>query len=189
MLFAVFDGHGGKNVSQFCELNFKKIFMGQPDFKKGNFKEALRKTFFDLDEIVGEKTYGDQEGCTSVVTFFNDSHIWTANAGDSRAVLARSDGVQALSEDHKPDNEIEVKRITKAGHSVEISRVDGSLALSRAIGDFQFKDQKQLPAEEQAVTCDPDITEFKRSKTDQFIIIACDGIWDCLTNQEAVTKM
>ena len=77
-----------------------------------------------------------------MVTFFTDSYIWTVNAGDSRAVLSRDDGVEALSEDHKPDNAIEVQRITKAGHSVEISRVDGSLALSRAIGDFQFKDQK-----------------------------------------------
>lgn len=77
-----------------------------------------------------------------MVTFFTDSYIWTVNAGDSRAVLSRDDGVEALSEDHKPDNAIEVERITKASHFVEISRVDGSLALSRAIGDFQFKDQR-----------------------------------------------
>lgn len=63
------------------------------------------------------------------------------------------------------------------------------MALSRAFGDFQFKDQRNLKPEEQAVTCDPDITEFKRRKTDKFIILACDGIWDCLTNEEAVKKM
>ena len=68
--------------------------------------------------------------------FFTDSTIWTINAGDSRAVLAREDGLQALSEDHKPDNTIEVKRIEKANHYVEDSRVDGNLALSRAFGDF-----------------------------------------------------
>ena len=68
--------------------------------------------------------------------FFTDSTIYTVNAGDSRAVLAREDGLQALSEDHKPDNTIEVKRIEKANHYVEDSRVDGNLALSRAFGDF-----------------------------------------------------
>jgi protein phosphatase 2C family protein 2/3 len=109
--------------------------MDQPEFKKSNFKEALRKTFFDLDEKVGKLDYGE-EGCTSVVVFFNDTYIWCANAGDSRAVLSRTDKVQALSEDHKPDNQIETARIEKAGHKVEIERVDGSLALSRAIGDF-----------------------------------------------------
>jgi serine/threonine protein phosphatase PrpC len=49
MLFCVFDGHGGKEVAMFAEKNFKKIFMNQAEFKKGNFKEALRLTFFDLD--------------------------------------------------------------------------------------------------------------------------------------------
>ena len=68
--------------------------------------------------------------------FFTDSTIYTVNAGDSRAVLAREYGLQALSEDHKPDNTIEVKRIEKANHYVEDSRVDGNLALSRAFGDF-----------------------------------------------------
>ena len=68
--------------------------------------------------------------------FFTDSTIYTVNAGDSRAVLAREGGLQALSEDHKPDNTIEVKRIEKANHYVEDSRVDGNLALSRAFGDF-----------------------------------------------------
>jgi serine/threonine protein phosphatase PrpC len=46
----------------------------------------------------------------------------------------------ALSEDHKPDNKEELARIEKANHFVEESRVDGNLALSRAIGDFQYKD-------------------------------------------------
>lgn len=46
-----------------------------------------------------------------------------------------------------------------------------------------------MKPEEQAVTCDPDITEFKRRKTDKYIIVACDGIWDCLTNEEAVATM
>lgn len=103
MLFCVFDGHGGKAVSQYCEKNFKRVFMEQPEFKKNNFSEALKQTFLDLDEFVGKQEYGDQEGCTSVVVFFNDSYIWCANAGDSRAVLSRTNEVVALSNDHKPD--------------------------------------------------------------------------------------
>ena len=51
-------------------------------------------------------------------------------------MLSRTNEVVALSEDHKPDNAVETARISKAGHKVEIERVDGSLALSRAIGDF-----------------------------------------------------
>lgn len=65
--------------------------------------------------------------------------------------------------------------------------MDGNLALSRAIGDFQYKDKVQSPPEEQAVTCNPDILQHKRSAgDDEFIIVACDGIWDCKDNQNCV---
>ena len=62
---------------------------------------------------------------------------------------------------------------------VSDNRVDGNLALSRALGDFQFKDAEHLSPENQAV---PDITVRERTKDDMFIMVACDGIWDCLTN-------
>jgi len=64
--------------------------------------------------------------------------------------------------------------------------VDGNLALSRAIGDWNYKDSRALKAEEQAVTCDPDISERGRQQEDEFLIIACDGIWDCKTNEDCV---
>jgi len=99
-------------------------------------------------------------------------------------VLFTGNKVVALSEDHKPDNAEELARITKAKHYVEDSRVDGNLALSRAFGDFQYKDQPQLTPQEQAVTIQPDLVTVKRSKEDKYIIVACDGIWDCLSNEE-----
>ena len=69
---------------------------------------------------------------------------------------------------------------------MEDDRVDGNLALSRAIGDFQYKDSNTLKPEEQAVTCNPDITEQARKGEDQFLIVACDGIWDCKSNEDCV---
>ena len=72
---------------------------------------------------------------------------------------------------------------------VEDQRVDGNLALSRAFGDFQYKDQHQLGPEAQAVTSNPDLTMQERTKRDQFIVLACDGIWDCVTNEESCKKM
>lgn len=78
-------------------------------------------------------------------------------------------------------------RIEKAGHHVDDDRVDGNLALSRAIGDWCYKDAHNMKPEEQAVTCSPDILEHPRNFTkDEFIIIACDGIWDCKTNGACV---
>ena len=76
--------------------------------------------------------------------FFTNKTIYCANAGDSRAVISTGDKAIPLSEDHKPDNDEELRRIQAAKHFVEDSRVDGNLALSRAFGDFQYKDRKEL---------------------------------------------
>ena len=77
----------------------------------------------------------------------------------------------------------EKRRIYRAGHTVENQRVDGGLALSRALGDFQYKQASNLNSELQAVTAKPDITVWERSTDDELIFIACDGIWDCKSNQ------
>jgi serine/threonine protein phosphatase PrpC len=73
MLFAVFDGHGGKEVAIYSEKHFKRIFVDQPTFKSKNYKEALRKTFFDIDALIGKEEYGVHCGTTACVVFFTDS--------------------------------------------------------------------------------------------------------------------
>jgi len=104
----------------------------------------------------------------------------------------------ALSEDHKPGLSSEKKRIVAANHTVEreqalvrgkripIDRVDGQVAVSRAIGDGDYKDLTDAPAENQAITCVPDVKERDISSKDEFIVIACDGVWDVMKNQEVV---
>ena len=95
-----------------------------------------------------------------------------ANAGDSRAVLCRNKHALALTSDHKPELEEEMSRILSAGGIVVNGRVDGVLSLSRAIGDFRFKDKKNLPPSKQKVCCDPDVREFTLDKeTDDFMVI------------------
>ena len=81
-------------------------------------------------------------GCTAVVVLITPDHFICANAGDSRSIISRSDKVVALSEDHKPDNLPEKKRIEAAGGFVEENRVNGSLNLSRSLGDFEYKGNK-----------------------------------------------
>ena len=147
-LFGVFDGHGGKEVAQYVKAEFKKVFESQPDFKEGNFDRALYKTFMKLDEDIGKEEYAIETGTTSCVVLITKDEIICANAGDSRAMLKSGDDVIGLSSDHKPDLPGETKRIEKANHYVGLNRVDANLALSRAIGDFCFKDQPQLSAKE-----------------------------------------
>ena len=105
-------------------------------------------TFLDLDNTVQQEEYSASAGTTACVVLITDTTIYCANSGDSRAVLCSAGKAVALSEDHKPQNHEEQARIEKSGHTVEDDRVDGNLALSRAIGDWQYKDRIQLKPEE-----------------------------------------
>lgn len=106
--------------------------------------------------------------------------------GDSRAIASVRGAVQQLSYDHKPNNELETKRIVAAGGWVEFNRVNGNLALSRALGDFVFKKNEKKRAEEQIVTALPDVEVRDITDDHEFIVIACDGIWDVLSNEEVL---
>ena len=92
-----------------------------------------------------------------------------------------------LSHDHKPDSPRELDRILKSGSRVSSdARVEGMLAVSRAVGDFDFKQCGGINAEKQAVTADPTIEFRTIGDKDSFILQACDGIWDVMTDEQAV---
>ncbi|KAI9005506.1 phosphatase 2C-like domain-containing protein [Phycomyces nitens] len=187
--FGVYDGHGGKNVAEYTGRQMHNKVRKSPFFDKKDYKEALRDAFMSLDkEINNDKAFAsDPSGCTAVTALITpDKRIFVANAGDSRSVISVGGKNKPLSYDHKPTNQSESQRIVNAGGFVEYGRVNGNLALSRAIGDFEFKKNTQLPAEEQVVTCNPDIIEHKITDEDEFFVLACDGIWDCMSNQQVV---
>lgn len=133
-----------------------------------------------------EADIANSVGCTACVCIITKDEVICANSGDSRAVLAKKGVAVEMSYDHKPDNPEEKERITKAGGFVEENRVKGMLNLSRALGDLEYKLDADLDVEDQMITCVPDIKVEKIDKNTEFLIIACDGIWDCMTNQEAV---
>ena len=92
-----------------------------------------------------------------------------------------------MSTDHKPTLDSERQRIENAGGYVSWGRVNGNLALSRAIGDFEFKRTFELPVEQQIVTAFPEVLEKEILEAeDEFLVLACDGIWDCLSSQDVV---
>lgn len=92
-----------------------------------------------LDKDLENLEFSMDAGATACVVFVTKDKIFTANAGDSRAVLSKGKQAVALSEDHKPNDPKELARIVKSGHSVFMERVDGTLALSRALGDYGYK--------------------------------------------------
>ncbi|KAB2080305.1 hypothetical protein ES319_A05G062100v1 [Gossypium barbadense] len=129
---------------------------------------------------------GPTSGSTACVAILRNNQLVVANAGDSRCVISRKGQAYNLSRDHKPDLEAEKERILKAGGFIHAGRVNGSLNLSRAIGDMEFKKNKLLPAEKQTVSANPDINTVELCDYDDFLVLACDGIWDCMSSQMLV---
>jgi serine/threonine protein phosphatase PrpC len=99
-------------------------------------------------------------GCTAVVAYITNSMLYVANAGDSRCVLGRRGCAVDMSYDHKPDNPDELARITRANGSVIDGRVNGNLNLSRCLGDFEYKQNPELPPEKQMISANPDLKKI-----------------------------
>ncbi|OXV10648.1 hypothetical protein Egran_01600 [Elaphomyces granulatus] len=186
--FGVYDGHGGDRVALFAGENVHRIIAKQESFAKGNMEQSLKDGFLATDRAILEDPKYEEEvsGCTAAVSIISKDKIWVANAGDSRLVLGVKGRAKPLSFDHKPQNEGEKARIKAAGGFVEFGRVNGNLALSRAIGDFEFKKSAELSPEQQIVTASPDVTVHEITQDDEFLVIACDGIWDCRSSQSVV---
>ncbi|KAL4559865.1 hypothetical protein LXL04_032011 [Taraxacum kok-saghyz] len=125
-------------------------------------------------------------GSTACVAIIRNNQLVIANSGDSRCVISRKGQAYNLSKDHKPDLDAEKERISKAGGFIHCGRVNGTLNLTRAIGDMELKKDKSLPAEKQILTANPDINIVELCEHDDFIVIACDGIWDCMSSQQLV---
>ncbi|KAM6491095.1 Protein phosphatase 2C (PP2C)-like domain containing protein [Amanita muscaria] len=191
--FAVYDGHGGGHVSKYAGENLHKRLLSEDKYHERDYETALKKAFLGTDEDLlatdeGKKISGGATAVAALLTADNKIYVVSpnANAGDSRSVIDIKGEAKPLSFDHKPTNEPERARICAAGGYIECERVNGNLALSRALGDFQYKKNNELTPEKQIVTADPDVTCHEVTEEDEFLVLACDGIWDCLSSQQVV---
>lgn len=125
-------------------------------------------------------------GCTATTVLITPTEIICANAGDSRTVMSKNKTCVELSQDHKPEDPAEQKRIYAAKGFVEDGRVNGMLALSRALGDFEYKNNTMCKPKDQAVTAQPDFKIVPMTADSEFVVLACDGIWDVMTSQDVV---
>ncbi|KAI2802165.1 hypothetical protein BLOT_010358 [Blomia tropicalis] len=186
--FAVFDGHGGAKVANYAAENLYKCVNTNPLYVEGRYEEALKDAFVEFDKAMfnDEKMRDELAGSTAVIILVKDGNIYCANIGDSRAVASFAGNVDPLSFDHKPTGQIEMNRIVSAGGWVQFNRVNGNLALSRAFGDFVFKRNEKRSVTEQIVIALPDVQQRPLSDELEFIVLACDGVWDVMTNDEVV---
>jgi protein phosphatase 1L len=174
---AIFDGHGGHQVSDFLKFHLKDFVLKHLQMKK-HPKQALMDAFEDAnDSMPIEMSF--LTGSATLVILKRNSELWVANAGDSRAIMV-SHRVTSLSSDHKPHRKDEFERITQLGgtvtfHPNDVPRVQGNLALSRSLGDkylYPF------------VASTPEVKHFNLTKDCKYIVLATDGLWDVVSNVE-----
>ena len=180
--FGVYDGHGGDRASEFARRELHKLFQ-QSDAYADRPLEALGRAFEECDaqfcETAQMELLGD--GSTLLAAALRGRRLLVANAGDCRAVLVQKGGrAHALTEDHKPNLPREKKRIHALGGKVldfgSCARVEGVLAVSRAMGDFSLKPY---------VTASPDLIEYELTDDDLYLVLGSDGVWDVVTNETA----
>ncbi|XP_011871353.1 PREDICTED: probable protein phosphatase 2C T23F11.1 [Vollenhovia emeryi] len=186
--FAVYDGHGGAAMAQYAGKHLHEYIIKRNEYKEGDIVTGIQQGFLELDKAMqNNATLRDEHAGTTVIAILiKDNILYSANAGDSRAVACINGRAVPLSRDHKPTLKDERKRIEAAGGFVEYKRVNGNLALSRALGDFIFKRNDRKPPEEQIVTAFPEVQQFTIDKDWEFVVLACDGIWDVMTSEEVV---
>jgi len=188
VFLGVFDGHSNADTAQFVAQALPEQVLSA---LRGLPQEALRTTgaeiekvisqsFCSLDSLHREKAGTSAGGTTATTVILTPESVICANVGDSRTVLCRDGGQhEALSIDHKPNGKAEMERIERAGSRVLNGRVDGQLGVSRAFGDYAFK-RVELALGDQAVTCSPEIIITLRRPEDEFLVLGCDGIWECV---------
>jgi protein phosphatase 1L len=183
-LFGVFDGHGGSRAAEYVKKHLFDNLLKHPKFiddTKLAIAEAYKQT--DQDYLKTEISQSRDAGSTASTAVLVGDRLLVANVGDSRAVICRGGKAVALSTDHKPNRTDERQRIEDAGGVVMWAgtwRVGGVLAVSRAFGDRLLK---------QYVVADPEIQEDTIKEGVDFLVLASDGLWDVVSNQDAVSMV
>jgi serine/threonine protein phosphatase PrpC len=191
--YAVFDGHGGAEVAQFAADAMHTIASDAIIQKSLDFKRLfeLFNQYLESKNLVYKKpTRAQEQGSTAVIALIQDGMLTVANLGDSRAVLCRRGKAVRITTDHKPTDPSEQQRIAEkkdpycelkkddVGTLRIFSKKSGSaLAVSRALGDKTFHP---------CISYSPDVFTRKIASDDQFLVLACDGLWDVLSDQQVV---
>eukprot|EP00927_Polykrikos_kofoidii_P016775 TRINITY_DN1760_c0_g1_i1.p1 TRINITY_DN1760_c0_g1~~TRINITY_DN1760_c0_g1_i1.p1 ORF type:complete len:714 (-),score=140.90 TRINITY_DN1760_c0_g1_i1:139-2280(-) len=198
--FAIYDGHGGREcvtyVRRHLHANFLSSLYNTCDIDHDvevnqHIVDCLTESFRETDReflAFAHSNGGSSSGCAAVSVIVVGGMVYCANVGDSRAILSREGRAIQLSLDHKPDREDEERRIVAAGGFVSYRRVMGRLAVSRAFGDEEYKviDKDLGMTGEPLVIPDPEIRVERLLPEDEFLFLACDGLFDVFSSQEAI---
>ena len=181
----IYDGHGGREAAKIAAGMLTPYFMHawareseKPLRDRRNEYKLLREAYLSVDAHLVER--GIRSGTAAANLYIIGDRFLAANTGDTRIIIGTRKGFSFLTKDHKPDLPEERARIESLGGKVFFygaPRVEGVLAMSRALGDTGLKPY---------ICSEPRIVEGYLGKENDYAVLACDGVWDVLTHDDVI---
>ncbi|KAL6626314.1 hypothetical protein ACP70R_030040 [Stipagrostis hirtigluma subsp. patula] len=194
--YGVFDGHGGSDAAAYMKKNAMRLFFEDAEFPQASqedemfvesVEDSIRKAFLRADlALADDSVINRSSGTTALTALVLGRQLLIANAGDCRAVLCRKGEAVELSRDHRPTYDAELQRVIASGGYIEDGYLNGVLSVTRALGDW---DMKMPQGSRSPLIAEPEIHWTTLTEDDEFLIIGCDGIWDVMTSQHAVSTV
>jgi serine/threonine protein phosphatase PrpC len=183
LLLAVFDGHVGTRCSNYLSNVIPMELRKQTKQIQSVIpsKETFYNVFDSTDQRWLESVKGNkiEDGSTALCVALDGPDLVVANCGDSRAILCQAGQTTALTRDHKPTDYEENQRILVQGGTVIGGRLQGKLGVSRAFGNYEFKESRYLSSE-------PEVIQVKLTDEAEFLVVGCDGLYERFSNEEIV---
>jgi len=194
--FGVYDGHGGEKAAKFVSHHLHKLILSHSKFSTDPVL-AIKEGFLEVERLYLQKSVKDQlgDGTTATIAILVNSMMYVAHVGDSDAVLARGHKSILLTQPHNLKANVEERdRVKQSGGVIIHGRLGhpflnpefASLGVSRAIGDSIFKDPAFTDGKPSGLIAEPEIEKISLIPEDQFVILACDGVWDVFKHHDAV---
>ncbi|XP_023243431.1 probable serine/threonine-protein kinase DDB_G0282963 [Centruroides sculpturatus] len=174
--YAIFDGHAGVEAASYCAAHLHWNIVNHPAFLTDTEK-AISEAITLTDKTFLERSYreGIKGGSTALCCLIREKTLYIAWVGDSQAVLVKKGVPNIIGLPHKPDREEERCRVKELGGCVlfmDTWRVDGTLSVSRAVGDLEHKPH---------ISSEADICKITLDGAEDYLVLACDGLWDKLS--------
>ena len=178
-LFAIFDGHGGKLVSDYLYNNYEKTLISILEKNNYNIENSIKESFKEIDNNLEKKPNTKTIGSTATIILIDNNILYCANVGDSESYYISKDKIIKLTNLHNCKNKNEVERVKNSKGLIFGNRVFGMLNLTRSIGDFDFKIY--------GVINEPFIYKVNLIENySKYVILGSDGVWDVINDSDLI---